>query len=1035
MSRWTGTATNDLRELRLASQPRPMVIQLAALVSLVAFASTATAQQQGDGARTTPEHPLARQLQALPGHDKPHGPAERKIHTQLLVNIAAKTSGKPIAGPDPVELDIVARVSDALLEKIRQLGGTVVNAFPADHVIRARLPLAQIAGFAADPAVVSVAPAIRPTLHADVAATEGDTAHEAKLARQQHFTDPATAGDGVKVCVISDSNDDGNGALQHAKDVGAIDADAAKTSVLKDSNRVFQDGMAIPGYTPTGEGLAMMEIIHQLAPGASIEFATSLPSQAQMKENILGLAADGCQVIVDDVSFADELPFQEDIVAQAVREAGARGISYFSSVSNFGNVLSRNASAWAGQFLDSGASLNNPNYPGHFHSFGTLDYVTVTALPSTDVSRVTLRLVDPTTQLESSTGNDYEFYLTDSMGGVIAYSKDQPTAARKVIDLTNVSSHPKLLVGDRLNLLKRPSNPPRDWTLGATRGTTFSAFTTVNVDHLTVLEESGRNEDQVSLFWNDPVKSPPPGSPPSNVPNEYDLYLTDSADNPILYAAGQSSAPRQVISLNLAPSHPKLLAGDRIYVLKRDSAAGRFLHVDTSGAPISPFTSGRTRGHNASPAPNVYSIAALPVAKPAVALTANGGVARASADGPRVMFFKPDGSDILPGGAGAEVPKPDFTAAEGSTTTLSAARLHTFYGSSAAAPHAAAIAALVLSKYPSMSPARLRYVLNHSVLANGGSEPGHALAWNRYTGGGTLMASLALDEAKRIAETERLATTFWFYGFLKPDGTFEDRRASPYGGTKPPAQPPALTDVTKLSLGAQHAVALRKNGKVEVWGGPAANSAVTALPSGLDDIIDVAAGWGASVAVKRDGTVRGWGQDLRPPFEAYTVPAGLTGIRSVFMNFADQLQATIAIKRDGSVVAWEPNGSLLAAPAIKDLVGVVPARYGALALEADGTVVSWNWPGIPGPPSPRHAPPPGLTDVLALAAGERHALALKRDGTVVAWAWGKPEPENEWGQATVPDKLSGVVAISAHLNRSFALKADGSIVQWGQPDN
>ena len=154
------------------------------------------------------------------------------------------------------------------------------------------------------------------------------------------------------------------------------------------------------------------------------------------------------------------------------------------------------------------------------------------------------------------------------------------------------------------------------------------------------------------------------------------------------------------------PTNPKLLVGDRIYVLKRDSAARRFLHIDTSGAPISPFTSGRTRGHNASPAPFAYGIAALPVAKPPVAFTANGGVARNSADGPRVMYFRPNGSDIRDDGDGVSVLKPDFTAAEGITTSFPAtSALHTFFGSSAAAPHAAAIAALVLSKYPCISRA------------------------------------------------------------------------------------------------------------------------------------------------------------------------------------------------------------------------------------------------------------------------------------------------------------------------------------------
>ena len=293
--------------------------------------------------------------------------AESKVHTQLLVAISPSGEASAQDTDTMIEVDIVAEVSDSLLDEIDDLGGTVVNAFAADHAIRAKMPLGEILELAEEDAVVSIDPGSRLSTNADVAATEGDVAHEANIARQQYGVD----GSGIKVCVLSDSNDDGQGALQHAKDIGAIDE--ATTSVLHDANEGAQDGMNSSSHT--GEGLAMMEIIHQLAPGASIEFATGHPNPSQMAQNIRALADGGCRIIVDDIDFPNELPFQEDVIAQAVRYAVSRGISYFVSATNYGNVLSGTASVWEGEFVDSGNFFNDPAYPGHFNRFDSADYL------------------------------------------------------------------------------------------------------------------------------------------------------------------------------------------------------------------------------------------------------------------------------------------------------------------------------------------------------------------------------------------------------------------------------------------------------------------------------------------------------------------------------------------------------------------------------------------------------------------------------------------------------------------------------------
>ena len=82
-----------------------------------------------------------------------------------------------------------------------------------------------------------------------------------------------------------------------------------------------------------------------------------------------------------------------------------------------------------------------------------------------------------------------------------------------------------------------------------------------------------------------------------------------------------------------------------------------------------------------------------------------------SSDGPRRSFFHPDGTAITPGnflagtGGGAVRQKPDMTAADGVVTTLPRrSGLNPFYGTSASAPHAGAIAALMKQGAPNSLP-------------------------------------------------------------------------------------------------------------------------------------------------------------------------------------------------------------------------------------------------------------------------------------------------------------------------------------------
>jgi len=82
----------------------------------------------------------------------------------------------------------------------------------------------------------------------------------------------------------------------------------------------------------------MMEIVQDLAPGAQVFFATAFTSEASFAQNIVDLNTAGCSVIVDDVSYSDEDPFQDSTIALAVNTVVANGAIYFSSAANSGNA-------------------------------------------------------------------------------------------------------------------------------------------------------------------------------------------------------------------------------------------------------------------------------------------------------------------------------------------------------------------------------------------------------------------------------------------------------------------------------------------------------------------------------------------------------------------------------------------------------------------------------------------------------------------------------------------------------------------------
>ncbi|HEX8204138.1 MAG TPA: hypothetical protein VF590_26915, partial [Isosphaeraceae bacterium] len=206
---------------------------------------------------------------------------------------------------------------DGFVNQLRNLGMQVEASDPGLKIVEGLLPIAQLPTVAALAQTVGISPLYREQLRQrGVANNQGDQVLRADVARTQFNVD----GTGVTVGVLSDSVNQFQGGL----------ADSVRTGDLPANVAVLMDLGAGGG---SDEGRAMLEQIHDIAPGANLAFHTAFGGSLIFANGIRALARQaGARVIVDDVGRADEPFFQDGIIAQAVTDVVRNnGVSYFSS--------------------------------------------------------------------------------------------------------------------------------------------------------------------------------------------------------------------------------------------------------------------------------------------------------------------------------------------------------------------------------------------------------------------------------------------------------------------------------------------------------------------------------------------------------------------------------------------------------------------------------------------------------------------------------------------------------------------------------
>jgi len=291
-----------------------------------------------------------------------------------------------------------------LLSDLRRLGLDKGSQFR--DVVSGWLPIG-VLHRAAELDSVRVLSASIPMTNTGNVTSEGDIAQLSDIAR----TDSGFDGLGVKVGVLSDSYDQQGGA---SADVASDDLPAG-VQVLDDSavcgDAIFQEPC-------TDEGRAMLQIVHDVAPGADLAFHTAYNGFAGFANGIVDLANAGADVIVDDVIYLAEPMFMDGVIARAVDQVKGMGVAYFSAAGNGARNSYEHAYENSGEqlYIDIGGFQFPAGYMHDFDPGPATDTMQAHTIPAGRCAIFLVQWDSPFGSEAAGTGtqNDLDIWLVDN---------------------------------------------------------------------------------------------------------------------------------------------------------------------------------------------------------------------------------------------------------------------------------------------------------------------------------------------------------------------------------------------------------------------------------------------------------------------------------------------------------------------------------------------------------------------------------------------------------------------------------------------
>lgn len=317
------------------------------------------------------------------------------IHTAVLAYpaggdaVLSTSLVERVRNGDPVETLGVAGPGSRTLVYVQLDPGTptavldpllsgIVDREESRGLVTARVTVDELAVLAGLDGVRTVREVDRPVVASGTAMTAGDAVVRGDAVRALGLS-----GGGVKVGVISDGVE-GSEAARASGDLGAV-------MVLGDD----EGGQ---------EGTAMLEIIHDIAPGAELYFHDHGDSVLGFNRAVDDLVAAGCRVIVDDVAWPREPFFEDGVIAEHLTSLIAtHQLVYVTATGNYARQH------FQGPFVDDGEGFQDFSRTGSDRQFLYAD------VPAGEQLKVVLQWDEPF----GSAGDDFDLFLCDATEGTV----------------------------------------------------------------------------------------------------------------------------------------------------------------------------------------------------------------------------------------------------------------------------------------------------------------------------------------------------------------------------------------------------------------------------------------------------------------------------------------------------------------------------------------------------------------------------------------------------------------------------------------
>ena len=282
-----------------------------------------------------------------------------------------------------VIVDGITNDPEAMLERLVAFGATNVRG---GAVFSAHIPVRSLGALADEPALLAVRPALARAWGQGNVVSQGDRALGTDDVRENFDV----SGDGIRLAALSDSFGSNPGPFAPGEPTSTAAEDVANDEIPADPV-IAQDNLD-PGNID--EGRAMMQLMHDVAPGSPQAFHTAFDGQFDFACGIMELggiamfgAFNACstfnavigdpvgpyeplpgelaaKVIVDDVIYFAEPMFSDGAVGQAADVVYQAGIPYFSSAGNNSRLSYEAPYDETVDFGNNGNNLNHGSAPG-----------------------------------------------------------------------------------------------------------------------------------------------------------------------------------------------------------------------------------------------------------------------------------------------------------------------------------------------------------------------------------------------------------------------------------------------------------------------------------------------------------------------------------------------------------------------------------------------------------------------------------------------------------------------------------------------